>query len=389
MNKQNKRLRELYYITHIANIPSILRSGIFSHGKIEGENVAYTAIYDKAIVTGRNERLAPNGKSLWNFANLYFQPRNPMLYRVLLEKSPDDIAVIAVQNAVLNNQNIYITTGNAASFNSEILSQAEGMKRLREMSEFINATWWTEEAGTKRKIMAEVLVPDSIPANLISGIYVANHAVKRKIQALVTDRDIEIIPEPNMFFAPVYEFQLTPRLNLVKGDMFFSGKQTLTISVNTVGIMGKGLASRAKYQFPDAYVEYQKVCRDGSMKMGLPYLYKREASLDYQLADQSFSLLHANRETWFLFFATKKHWKENSDIKGIEQGLIWLRENYKELGIKSLAMPALGCGLGNLKWEDVGPIMCRNLNLDIPVSIHLPLEQEIKNEFLTQKYLLG
>ncbi|MBX7235541.1 MAG: DarT ssDNA thymidine ADP-ribosyltransferase family protein [Caldilineales bacterium] len=389
MNKQNRRLRELYYITHIDNIPSILRYGILSHAKIEADGIAHTPIYDKAIVSGRNQRLTPNGKSLWSFANLYFQPRNPMLYRVLLEKSPDDIAVIAVQTSILNNPDIYITTGNAASYNSEILPREEGIKRLPGMRDVINATWWTEEAGTKRKIMAEVLAPDFIPPQLISSIYVANHTVKRKLRALIGERELEIIPEPNMFFAPSYEHRLTPNLNLVKGDMFFSGKQTLTISVNTVGVMGKGLASRAKYQFPDAYVEYQQVCRDGLLKMGKPYLYQRETSLDHQLADQPFSLSHTNRETWFLFFATKNHWKENSDIDGIRQGLVWVKENYQPLGIKSLAMPALGCGLGNLQWEDVGPIMCQMLDLDVPVSIHLPLEQEIQNEFLTYKYLFS
>lgn len=100
MNKQNRRLRGLYYITHVANVLSILQHGIFPHSKIESEKIAHTPIYDKAIVTGRNNRLAPNNVSLWNFANLYFQPRNPMLYRVLREKSPDDIVIISIKNSV-------------------------------------------------------------------------------------------------------------------------------------------------------------------------------------------------------------------------------------------------------------------------------------------------
>ena len=51
-------------------------------------------------------------------------------------------------------------------------------------------------------------------------------------------------------------------LTLVKGDMFFSGLQTLTVSVNTKGVMGRGLASRAKYQFPDVYIYYQDSCNN-------------------------------------------------------------------------------------------------------------------------------
>ena len=52
--------------------------------------------------------------------------------------------------------------------------------------------------------------------------------------------------------------------------------------------------------------------------------------------------------------------------------LKWIQDNYKQQGIKSLAMSALGCGLGNLQWQDVGPLMCKFLKeLDIQVCIYL------------------
>jgi hypothetical protein len=59
-----------------------------------------------------------------------------------------------------------------------------------------------------------------------------------------------------MFFQPRFSRRIGSNISLIDGDMFFSGLQTLTISVNLQGIMGKGLASRAKYQFPDVYVVY-------------------------------------------------------------------------------------------------------------------------------------
>jgi len=171
--------------------------------------------------------------------------------------------------------------------------------------------------------------------------------------------------------------------------MFFSRMQTLTVSVNVVGIMGKGVASRAKYQFPDVYVEYQDACRRGQLKMGKPYLYKRESSADYELADEPATLSKANAETWFLLFATKRHWREPADIQGIERGLQWLLENYKQQGIKELALPALGCGLGQLNWKDVGPLLCKYLSaLDISVAIYLPVEREIPEEQLAKEFLL-
>lgn len=193
-----------------------------------------------------------------------------------------------------------------------------------------------------------------------------------------------------MFFQPTWNSRITNNLSLVEGDLFFSNMQTLTISVNTVGIMGKGLASRAKYQFPDVYVVYQDACRSKKLQMGKPYLYKRESFVDEQLADDSSSLPNPNSNKWFLLFATKRSWKENSDIKGIEDGLKWVRDNYNSEGIKSLAVPALGCGLGGLDWRDVGPLMCKYLSeLDIPVAIYMPREREISNEFLSSNFLLS
>ena len=172
--------------------------------------------------------------------------------------------------------------------------------------------------------------------------------------------------------------------------MFFSRMQTLTVSVNVVGVMGKGLASRAKYQFPDVYVYYQDLCRKRRLQLGKLQLYKREASFEHDLADESSALLNANSEKWFLLFPTKHHWKENTDINGIEEGLKWLTNHYEKEGIKSLAVPALGCGLGKLEWRDVGPLMCRYLKeLKIHVSIYLPAEKVIPNELLSKDFLLS
>jgi hypothetical protein len=166
--------------------------------------------------------------------------------------------------------------------------------------------------------------------------------------------------------------------------------QTLTISVNCVGVMGKGLASRAKYQFPDVYVYYQDLCRDQTLKMGRPFLYKRESSLEQELAEEPSLDRNGNLETWFLLFPTKNHWREQSDIAGIEKGLGWLVENTARLEIKSLAVPALGCGLGGLEWEQVGPLMCRYLaRLGISVEIYLPAEKKILPTSLTKQFLLG
>jgi O-acetyl-ADP-ribose deacetylase (regulator of RNase III) len=382
-------IKGLYYITHINNLPSILTRGILSHAEITERAIPFTSIYDAQIVSHRQNKKAGD-KSLWHFANLYFQPRNPMLYRVISEKNKNDIAIVSVLPTVLSSPDAWVSIGNAASTPSEILPASTGLPLIYAMWDVIRNEWWKEEDGSKRKIMSECLVPGIVPPNYIDAVYVANHETAERVRAMNLPTGVSVVPEPQMFFQPIRRIRIANNLSLVEGDLFFSQLQTLTISVNTVGVMGKGLASRAKYQFPDVYVVYQDVCRSKQLQMGKPHIYKRESFVDTELASDSTWLPNPNSNKWFLLFPTKNHWKENSDMDGIERGLIWLRENYRQEGITSLAIPALGCGLGGLDWRDVGQIMCRNLaDLDIPVGVYLPREQAITQEFLTKEFLLG
>lgn len=380
----------LFYITHIDNLVSILERGILCHGRMEEENIPYTRIYDKEIVANRGAIRVPDGRSLWDFTNLFFQPHNAMLYRVLREKPASEIAIVTVQPDILNRNDIFISTGNAAHSASEILPASKGRKRIPEIRREISKDRWNPADGSKRKRMAECLVPDSVAPEFIRAIYVPSHDAKQKVSAMLGQSGHEVIPDPNMFFRPFVRKALPPRLWLVEGDMFFAKMQTLTVSVNCVGVMGKGLASRAKYQFPDVYVFYQDLCRQRKLRMGEPYVYKREASFDSELADEPATLANADFSPWFLLFPTKRHFRERADIHGIEKGLQWLQANYGSQGIKSLALPALGCGLGWLEWRDVGPLLCRYLaGLEIPVWLYLPAEKKIPEEWLSEDFLLG
>ena len=76
-------------------------------------------------------------------------------------------------------------------------------------------------------------------------------------------------------------------------------------------------------------------------------------------------------------------------MEDIETGLDWLTRHYQEEGITSLAVPALGCGLGGLEWREVGPLMCQSFStFSIDVGIYLPREREIADNYLTPNYLL-
>ncbi len=381
--------RELYYITHIDNLESILKNGIFSHERISMEGINHAKIYDNNIVVNRSEILTPDGKDLWAYANIYLQPRNPMLYRVISEIGVDKIAILGIKKTVLDIPNIFVSNGNAASSYSEIKPIKELKKTYREIRKDLQREYWLWQDGSKRKIMAEILIPDLVPAEYINSIYVANSVVRDEAKSKISTSKVPIIPEPMMFFQPKRIIPITENLDLADGDLFFSDYQTIIISVNCVGVMGKGIASRAKYQFPDVYVYYQDLCRSRKIKYGKPYLYKRESSFTAELADEPDTMTNGVQTKWFLLFPTKDHWRNDSSLEGIEAGLHWVLKNYKKNGIQSLSLPALGCGLGNLKWKEAGPVMCGILSqLDIPVRIYLPLEKDIRAEYLTKFHCL-
>ena len=389
--RKPRAIRELYYITHVKNLDSILSNGIFCHKLVLEKGINYTPIYTEGIVLRRKLIKVPDGRGLWDFANLYFQARNPMMYKVVLDKSLADIAVIGVSIDILERSDILLTTGNAAHSQSEIVPASQKTKILPLIAKEIDRVYWNDMDGSKRKMMAECLVPDIVPPEHIKSVYFADYRTMYKVRgALGNPSRVSFMYEPTTFFQPVRVYKIAPYLFVMEGDMFFSRAQTLTVSVNTVGIMGKGVASRAKYQFPDVYVIYQDMCRAGQLKMGKPALYKREKSFDFELADEPESLKNANSETWFLPFPTKKHWRQDADIHGIERGLQWILENYQKEGIKSLALPALGCGLGRLDWKQVGPLLCGHLSLmKVPVYIYLPAEKEVPRDQLSSEFLLS
>lgn len=391
MPKSN--VKGLYYITHRDNLASILRDGILSHRQVEARKISFRAVYNAEIVANRAQKLTPDRKSLWEYANVYFQPRNPMLYKVLSETDKKDVVILGVKPQILQTKNAFISLGNAAHALSSLVDVKTGLTLIDgEYWPVINNDWWKTEDGSKRKIMAECLVPNAISPSDIHSVFVASPAAAELVHAVVDrlDHPIAVVVEPHMFFLPNRQGRLTDRLSWVDGDMFFSKMQTLTVSVNTVGVMGRGLASRAKYQFPDMYVVYQDVCKDKTLQMGKPYVYKREASLEEDLADEPLSLPNLNANKWFLLFPTKAHWKNASDAVGIEAGLQWLVDHYQAEGIQSIALPALGCGLGGLEWKEMGPLMVKYLaRMDVRASIYLPQELKISDEWLTRTFLLG
>ena len=134
------------------------------------------------------------------------------------------------------------------------------------------------------------------------------------------------------------------------GNILHDQADAIINTVNTVGVMGKGLALQFKKAFPNNFTVYKKACDSKSLVTG-------------QVLSVSLNSLSA--PYYIINFPTKANWKANSKLEYIEQGLESLKAEVKRLKLKSIAIPALGSGLGGLQWQDVNRLIQTSL-ADLP-----------------------
>lgn len=131
-----------------------------------------------------------------------------------------------------------------------------------------------------------------------------------------------------------------------------SDAQTVVNTVNTVGVMGKGLAAALKDREPEMFAAYKRICNQNLLDIGKLWLWR-------------------SSDQWVLNFPTKKHWRLPSKIEYIHAGLGKFVSTFEEKGIREIAFPRLGCGNGGLDWEEVRSVMHDYLNpLPIRVYVH-------------------
>ena len=141
-------------------------------------------------------------------------------------------------------------------------------------------------------------------------------------------------------------------ITYVAGNLFMSPAQVLVNTVNTEGVMGKGIALQFRKIYPEMFDEYQTLCERGFLDIGKLWLYK-------------------SPHKWILNFPTKRSWRQKSSPEFIRAGLAKLVEEFNDLRVYSMAFPALGCGNGELDWEStVKPIMHEYLRL-LPADIFI------------------
>lgn len=126
------------------------------------------------------------------------------------------------------------------------------------------------------------------------------------------------------------------------GNLLGAEVDALVNTVNTVGVMGKGIALQFKRAYPDNYKHYERACKAGQVQIGKMFVVPTNSM---------------SKPFYIINFPTKEHWRSPSNLADIESGLDDLVTVLRKFDIQSVAVPPLGCGNGGLEWRDVYPLI--------------------------------
>jgi len=155
-----------------------------------------------------------------------------------------------------------------------------------------------------------------------------------------------------------------------QANLLESDADAIVNTVNTVGVMGKGIALQFKNQYPNNYKLYATACKAKEVVVGKMFVTEET------------SLLGGKKI--IINFPTKTDWRKPSEYSFIELGLQDLVKVIQERKIKSIAIPPLGAGNGGLDWNRVKAIIEHYLtNVDCNVQIYQPnaiIQEALKKE---------
>lgn len=145
------------------------------------------------------------------------------------------------------------------------------------------------------------------------------------------------------------------------GDLLADRSEALVNAVNCVGVMGAGVALAFRRRFPENFRAYAAACRRNEVAPGRMFVFETGAE---------------SPPRYLVNFPTKRHWRDTSRMEDLVAGVSSLREEVCARAIRSVALPALGCGLGGLRWPEVRAVIADGLRglQEVRVTVYRPRE---------------
>lgn len=183
---------ELYFITDIANMPSILKHGILSHNLIAKKKIQHSSVANVDVQGRRMNKTIPGGKRLHDYANLYINARNPMLY-VLSNKQA--LCVLSISPDVCESAGVIVSDENAARGWARFEPWPDGLNRI-EKADIFRQRWDVDDPFEKDHLKgvmcAEILMPDKVESRYIQGAYVSCQEALDKLTELCPGLSVSI-----------------------------------------------------------------------------------------------------------------------------------------------------------------------------------------------------
>ena len=195
-------IKELHNIQHIVNIPSILSMGILSHNLASKLKAQRKDISDIEPQGRRAKIVVPGGRRLHDYANMYINGRNKMMYKVTRKYPHAEICVLCLDPALLDLKGVVLADCNASSDYVRFYPSPEGLTHIN--SDLVFARSWKHPEDIREEwrhgsiICAEVLVPDKIDSGFIRKIYVSCNENMETVQSLAPNIPVEV--NGDMFF---------------------------------------------------------------------------------------------------------------------------------------------------------------------------------------------
>lgn len=139
-------------------------------------------------------------------------------------------------------------------------------------------------------------------------------------------------------------------MNFTQGNLLDARVEAVVNTVNTVGVMGKGIALMFREKYPENFKAYEAACKAGEVEVGKMFVTAG---------------VELDGPRWIINFPTKKHWRQPTKLEWVRSGLVALKDVLREKQIKTVAIPPLGCGNGGLDWAVVRPMIEAALD-DLP-----------------------